>query len=166
MTIAYIGLGSNLENPVNQIITALEELDQVPESEVLAKSSFYLSKPLGPQNQPDYINSAAMLDTSLPAYRLLDHLLRIEKNHGRNRGVDRWQARTLDLDLLIYGREQIDENDLVVPHPEISNRNFVLVPLSEITPDLEIPGKGRIEVLLAETGMADITKIIIDNEPS
>lgn len=164
MTVAYIGLGSNLDNPVKQITTALQELDQVPETEVLAKSSFYLSKPLGPQDQPDYINSAAMLNTSLSASGLLDHLLNIEFNHGRTRGPNRWQARTLDLDLLLYGREQIREKALVVPHPEISNRNFVLVPLAEITPGLDIPGIGSVDALIKKTGMADIKKIKTDNQ--
>lgn len=159
MTVAYIGLGSNLDGPMQQLVRALTELTSLPETTVLAQSSFYQSKPVGPDNQSDYINSAAKLDTSLSADRLLQHLLSIEEKHGRIRGSERWQARTLDLDLLLYAQMQIRKNGLVVPHPEISNRNFVLIPLLEIEPDLKIPGKGRVNELLKKIGMADIEKI-------
>lgn len=166
MTIAYIGLGSNLGNPVQQLDRAISAIQALPGTRLLGQSSFYQSTPLedgthpvvdGPQ--PDYVNAAVMLDTSLTPFRLLEYLLDIETKQGRIRGARRWQARTLDLDLLLYGEERIRTEDLVVPHPEITNRNFVLLPLAEITPDLNIPGKGRVNDLLADIGTADIVKI-------
>lgn len=159
MTIAYIGLGSNLDNPVLQLDSAISALQALPGSRLLEQSSFYQSKPLGNEVQPDYVNATVMLDTSLTAVSLLEYLLHIENKQGRIRGSRRWQPRTLDLDLLLYGEEQIRTEYLVVPHPEIANRNFVLLPLAEITPDLNIPGKGPVNDLLADIGMADIMKI-------
>lgn len=159
MTITYIGLGSNLGDPVQQLEQALSALRTLPGSRLLNQSSFYRSKPLGDAEQPDYVNAAVMLETSLAAARLLEYLQDIEKNQGRIRDSRRWQARTLDLDLLLYGGERIVTDDLVVPHPELANRNFVLIPLAEITPDLNIPGKGRVKDLLADAGMAGIVKI-------
>lgn len=159
MTTAYIGLGSNLDGPVQQLEQAIAALRDLPQTRVLQQSSFYQSKPLGPEQQPDYVNAAVLLDTSLTAFALLEHLQSIENKQGRVRGPVRWQARTLDLDLLLYGDELITTEDLIVPHPEIANRNFVLIPLAEITPDLHVPGQGRVTELLAQTGEADIVKL-------
>ena len=160
MVIAYIGLGSNLNGPVQQLDNAISAIQDLPQSRLLQQSSYYRSKPLGVEQQPDYVNAVVMLETSLTAVVLLEFLQSIEEKQGRVRGPGRWQARTLDLDLLLYGEERISTEKLIVPHPEIANRNFVLLPLAELTPELRIPGKGSVTDLLAETGMADIVKII------
>ena len=160
MVIAYIGLGSNLNGPVQQLDNAISAIQDLPQSRLLQQSSYYRSKPLGEEQQPDYVNAVVMLETSLTAVVLLEFLQSIEAKQGRVRGPGRWQARTLDLDLLLYGEERISTEKLIVPHPEIANRNFVLLPLAELTPELHIPGKGSVTDLLAETGMADIVKII------
>ena len=159
MAIAYIGLGSNLGDSPRQLTDALRELTTLPDTTLVAQSSFYRSKALGQQDQPDYINAAARLETSLPAAVLMQELLRIERQYGRVRGNERWQARTLDLDLLLYDQKQITSADLVVPHPEIAKRNFVLMPLAEIMPDPAIPGLGRVTDMLDKIGRADIEKI-------
>jgi 2-amino-4-hydroxy-6-hydroxymethyldihydropteridine diphosphokinase len=156
---AYIGLGSNLGDPVGQLASGLIDLGALPGTRLVAQSSFYRSKPLGRGEQPDYINAVARLDTTLTADGLMRSLLEIEKRHGRVRGPDRWQARTLDLDLLLYGHERIHSPGLTIPHPEIARRNFVLMPLAEITPDLMIPGLGGVTELLHLIGSADIVKI-------
>lgn len=159
MTLCYIGLGSNLDCPERQIRRALEALAELPETRVLKKSSLYRSRPLGGKNQPDYINAVAQLETTLPALALLHHLQQMESDQGRVRGEERWASRTLDLDLLLYGDGQIRERELVVPHPEIPNRNFVLCPLLEINPDIEIPGEGPAESLLKQTGLSGLEKL-------
>ena len=159
MTIAYVGMGSNLDNPEQHILTAINDLSLIPGTIILAQAPLYRSAALGPGEQPDYVNSAAKLDTGLPAIRLLEHLMQIEEKHGRVRNNGRWQPRTLDLDLLLYGQRQIVEARLVVPHPEIKNRNFVLCPLCDITPELEIPGVGNVSELLAEIGMSDLERL-------
>lgn len=146
--LAYIGLGSNLEQPLDQLQRALSELQQIPRSSLQDKASFYLSSPMGPADQPDFINSVAALHTELPPLDLLDQLQRIEQAHGRERGL-RWGPRTLDLDLLLYGEQVIQNNRLSVPHPGIGERAFVLLPLAELAPDLEIPGLGTVSDLLA-----------------
>ena len=159
MTMAYIGLGSNLGDPARQITDALMELQALTDTRLVAKSSLYRSKPFGRSNQPDYVNAAAMLNTALPAAALMQCLLHIETQHGRVRSDERWQARTLDLDLLLYGQERISTAGLVIPHPEIAQRNFVLLPLAELAPELMIPGQGSVTDLLDRIGMADIEKI-------
>lgn len=136
--IAYIGLGSNLEAPVNQVQTAITELAGIRQSRLLRSSSLYQTAPLGPAGQPDYINAVAALQTSLSADDLLTELQQLENRHQRVRR-DRWGARTLDLDLLLYGDEIIKSERLTVPHPRLGERNFVLIPLLEIAPDLILP---------------------------
>lgn len=159
MTHAYVGLGSNLENPETQLTTALQALAGLPATILLRTSSFYRSRPLGPPGQPDYINAVALIDTTLAPRALLDMMLAIEAVQGRVRDGRRWQARTLDLDLLLYGEEQLNERRLVIPHPEISRRNFVLCPLAEITHDLHIPGLGRVTDLLESVGTDGLERI-------
>jgi len=146
--LAYIGLGSNLEQPLDQLQRALAELQQIPRSSLHASASFYLNSPMGPADQPDYINSVAALHTGLSPLELLDQLQQIEQAHGRERGL-RWGPRTLDLDLLLYGDQLIQNDRLSVPHPGIGERAFVLLPLAELVPDLEVPGLGAISDLLA-----------------
>jgi 2-amino-4-hydroxy-6-hydroxymethyldihydropteridine diphosphokinase len=150
--VAYIGLGSNLENPTHQVETALQTLALLKQSVLLAHSSLYRTRPIGPQNQPDFINAVAALSTTLDAEELLTQLQSIEQAHRRIRGGERWGPRTLDLDLLLYGEMCIDMPHLRVPHPEMANRAFVLLPLSEIAPaDIEIPQLGKVRDLLLKT---------------
>ena len=159
MTRAYIGLGSNLGHPETQLTNALQALAELPSTALVAISSFYRSQPLGPQNQPQYINAVALLETSLAPRELLDKMLDIEQRQGRLRDGRRWQARTLDLDMLLYGDQRLEMDELMVPHPEIPKRNFVLCPLAEITQDLHIPGMGRVMDLLAAVGTDGLERI-------
>lgn len=149
---AYIGLGSNLADPVQQILTALDELCSIPQSQPVARSALYRSAPMGPRDQPDYINAVAAIDTRLNAKHLLDYLQDIEQRHGRVRDGERWGARTLDLDILMYGSEISSDPDLTLPHPGAHERVFVLAPLFSIAPQAEIPGKGRVVDLLHACG--------------
>lgn len=148
--IAYVGLGSNQENPVSQVRRAVHELAALPSSRLYATSRLYRSAPLGPADQPDFINAVAALETRLPADTLLAALQSIEACHGRVRGAVRWGPRTLDLDLLLYGDGVIDAPDLQVPHPGLPQRMFVLYPLNEIAPDLAVPGRGTVRELLQQ----------------
>lgn len=135
---AYIGLGSNLDNPVDQLCRALTELTALPHTTLVVRSPLYRTPPLGPAGQPDYINAVAALDTGLEPLALLDELQRIEQAHHRERTV-RWGARTLDLDLLLYGTAVIELPRLTVPHAEMRNRPFVIFPLLAIAPELILP---------------------------
>ncbi len=145
----YIGIGSNLQQPVEQVKRALLRLAEIPRSQLLGHSPLYRSKPLGPADQPDYINAVAALATELAPLDLLDALQTIESQQGRMRRGERWGPRTLDLDLLLYGDQQITDDRLVVPHPGLGERNFVLYPLYDIAgADLLIPGKGLLGQLL------------------
>lgn len=147
MVVCYIGLGSNLDQPVHQVQQAFAELAALPGCHLQAHSSLYRSAPVGPADQPDFINAVAELHTGLSAHELLDTLQAIEQAHQRLRSRH-WGPRTLDLDLLIYGDAQIDDERLQVPHPEIARRAFVLYPLAEIAPQLVIPGLGTVTDLL------------------
>jgi len=137
-TTAFIGLGSNLDDPIDQVQRALLELAALPQTLLTAHSSLYRSDPVGPPGQPDYINAVAQLDTCLGAEALLDQLQRLEQLHRRRRIV-RWGPRTLDLDLLLFGAEQIDTPRLTVPHPYLNQRSFVIYPLCELQPELTLP---------------------------
>jgi len=148
MVTVYIGLGSNLADPLAQLHRAITELAQLPQSRLQAQSSLYRSAPIGPQNQPDYLNAVVVLETALPPLALLAELQAVEAAHQRMRG-ERWGPRTLDLDLLLYADQIIDLPALTVPHPGLYERNFVLYPLAEIAPGLEIPGFGVLGELLA-----------------
>ncbi|HEY0635615.1 MAG TPA: 2-amino-4-hydroxy-6-hydroxymethyldihydropteridine diphosphokinase [Gammaproteobacteria bacterium] len=136
---AYIGLGSNLDDPLSQVRAALTELAALPQSRLAAVSPLYRTPPLGPADQPDYINAVVALDTDLAPLALLDHLQHIEQQHGRVRGPLRWGPRTLDLDLLLYGERVITSERLTVPHPGVSERPFVIFPLQAIAPALVLP---------------------------
>ena len=141
---AFVGIGSNLNEPIQQIKDALELLDDLPGCHVTRRSSVYRSAPFGPVEQPDFMNAVAELATAVPAEFLLACLQEIERALGREPGGERWGPRAIDLDLLVYGDESIDLPDLQVPHPGISERNFVLLPLREIAPQLVIPGLGQV----------------------
>jgi 2-amino-4-hydroxy-6-hydroxymethyldihydropteridine diphosphokinase len=145
----YIGLGSNLEQPVRQVTDAIEELKQLPGTRLAACSRLYRSRPMGPADQPDYINAVAMMETELEPGQLLDRLQAIEHRHKRIRGR-RWGARTLDLDVLLFGDRVIETARLLVPHPGISERAFVLYPMREIADGgLNVPGLGDLDSLVA-----------------
>ncbi|MDE2139401.1 MAG: 2-amino-4-hydroxy-6-hydroxymethyldihydropteridine diphosphokinase [Gammaproteobacteria bacterium] len=145
---AYIGLGANLNDPAAQLRAAFAELAQLPDTRVTSQSRCYLSKPLGPKDQPDYLNAVAALETRLGPQALMRHLLAIEARHGRQRSPDsRWGARSLDLDLLVYDALVLHTGELTLPHPELHKRSFVLYPLAELAPDLVIPGHGPVRVL-------------------
>ena len=158
MVAAYIGLGSNLDDPADQLQRAFAELGRIPNTALIGYSSLYQSPPMGGLEQPDYINAVARLETSLEPEELLLQLQAIETGHGRIRG-ERWGARTLDLDLLVYGSNIIDAPDLKVPHPGVHERAFVLYPLHEIAPNLEIPGRGLVTKLLENCSSDGLKKI-------
>lgn len=147
---AYIGLGSNLDDPPRQLRAALGALARVPQSRLIAVSALYRNPPLGPVVQPDFVNAVAGMLTLLPARGLLAALKGIEQAQGRRRNAgDRWGPRVIDLDLLVFGSAMIEEDALLVPHPGIAERNFVLFPLLEIAPGLTIPGRGAMADLAA-----------------
>lgn len=143
---AYVGVGSNLDGPADQVRRALDALARLPATSLRAVSSLYRNPPMGPPDQPHYVNAVAELDTELDAAGLLASLHAIEAAQGRLR-ERRWGARTLDLDLLLLGDQRSDTPGLRLPHPGVANRAFVLVPLAEIAPDLEIPGLGAVTEL-------------------
>lgn len=147
MVLAYIGLGSNLDEPLRQIHRAKQALSDLDETSLTSFSSIYSSKPLDGTTQPHYLNAVAKLETTQPPLTLLQALQNIENQQLRERTVH-WGPRTLDLDLLLYGQEQIELPDLHVPHPGIPRRDFVLWPLHELASDLNIPGMGAIQSLL------------------
>ena len=148
MVTAYIGLGSNLEDPRCQLTQAIASLKSLTGCQCLAVSRLYRSKPMGPQDQPDYVNAVMAMETDLPALALLDELQVIEQQQGRVRGDEQWGPRTLDLDLLLYSDQIIDLPRLKIPHPGLHERSFVLYPLYEIAPMLQVPGHGALVELL------------------
>jgi 2-amino-4-hydroxy-6-hydroxymethyldihydropteridine diphosphokinase len=150
MTEVYIGIGSNLDNPLQQVRQAINELRQLADSEYIASSSLYRTSPMGPSEQPDYINAVSLLQTCLAPLDLLNELQAIENTHGRNRDVQRWGPRTLDLDILLYGEKIISDTRLCIPHPGLHERSFVLYPLQDINPDLVIPGYGPLAKLIEQ----------------
>lgn len=146
---AYVGLGSNLQDPGRQVSSALDALAGVPYSHLRRRSRLYCTPPLGPPGQPDYVNAAALLDTGLSPLELLDALQALERSRGRRGGGERWGPRTLDLDLLLFSDRIMNSERLCLPHPEMHRRAFVLVPLADIAPpDLLVPGKGVLNELL------------------
>jgi 2-amino-4-hydroxy-6-hydroxymethyldihydropteridine diphosphokinase len=145
---AYVGLGANVGDPLRQIDAAVTEIGQLPQTQLVSRSSFYRSAPVGPVAQPDFVNAVCAIRTELAALELLRLLLEIEQRHGRVRGALQNGPRTLDLDLLLYGTEEIHAPELTLPHPRMHERAFVLTPLAEIAPQLEIPGHGPVSALL------------------
>jgi 2-amino-4-hydroxy-6-hydroxymethyldihydropteridine diphosphokinase len=154
--VAAIGLGANLNDPAAQVEYALAELDRLPGTRLLARSSLYASAPVGYVDQPDFINAVAQVETTLAPRALLAALLDIEHRHGRERSF-RNAPRTLDLDLLLYGNAHFHEEGLTLPHPRMSARAFVLLPLLEIAPDTVIPGHGRADGWLAGCSDQNVT---------
>ncbi len=147
---AFVGLGGNMGDAEATLRAALEQLDALPGTRLLAASSLYRTAPVGGIEQADFVNAVAQLHTILGPEELLQALFTIERSHGRDRAREqRWGPRTLDLDLLLYGEDEIDVEGLTVPHPRIAERAFVLVPLVEIAPDAVIPGQGKARDVLA-----------------
>lgn len=154
----YIGLGSNIDQPERHVRKALVDLAALPSTRLAGESSLYGSPPLGPRNQPDFVNAVAGLETALTPLVLLGHLQRIERRHGRKR-VQHWGRRTLDLDILLYGAITIEHPQLKIPHPHMHERLFVLAPLNELQPGLTIPGRGNLSRLLDSLYSKDRSRI-------
>lgn len=162
MTRVYLALGSNLASPLQQARAALNALDAVPQTRLVRCSSFYRSRPLGPQDQPDYLNAVAELESALGVEQLLDHTQAIEREQGRERKAHRWGPRTLDLDILLFGNEVINTPRLIIPHYDMKNREFMLYPLAEIAPELVLPDGEPLSRLLTHIDRNGLT--IWDND--
>lgn len=152
MTLVYIAIGSNLASPLEQVNAAIRALADIPDSRVVSVSSLYRTPPLGPQDQPDYLNAAVALETSLTPEALLDHTQRIELQQGRVRKAERWGPRTLDLDIMLFGDAIINSERLTVPHYDMKNRGFMLWPLFEIAPQLHFPDGLALRAALENLG--------------
>jgi len=157
--IAFVGLGSNLADPLVQVRQALMELESIPSTRVTARSSLYRTSPVGYLEQPDFINAVASVQSTLRPHALLSALLVIENRHGRRRAM-RNAPRTLDLDLLLYGEEVLEEDGLTLPHPRLHERAFVLAPLAEIAPGAMVPGRGLVQELLARVDCNGVCRIV------
>jgi 2-amino-4-hydroxy-6-hydroxymethyldihydropteridine diphosphokinase len=144
---AYVALGSNLADPAAQVAAALGRLPGIPGTRLIARSRLWASRPLGPQDQPDFVNAVAGLLTQLDARELLGELQALERAMGRTGPVVRWGPRSIDLDLLAMGSDELSEPTICLPHPGVHERDFVLYPLAELAPELWIPGRGRVEAL-------------------
>jgi len=162
----YIGIGSNLDRPVQHVSDAIRDIDELPETALASVSSFYQSAPVGLADQPAFINAVVQVETVQSPQQLMLLLLAIESRHGRVRGPDeaRNGPRTLDLDILIFNEWRLDEPDLMIPHPRAHERAFVLRPLLEIAPDLYIPGKGLARDFLAAVSEQTIVRLTFDRE--
>ena len=156
---AYVGLGSNLHDPRAQVQRGFEALSTVPKTLLIARSSLYRTPPLGPPDQPDFINAVAGLLTRLDPDELLRELKDREQQLGREPAAVRWGPRIIDFDLLVYGDRRIDAAQLRIPHPGIQARNFVLYPLAEIAPELNVPGAGPVSELLRRAAATQIQKL-------
>jgi 2-amino-4-hydroxy-6-hydroxymethyldihydropteridine diphosphokinase len=159
--IAAVGLGGNVGDVRGALASAIAALGELPGTRLLRASQCYRTPAWGVEAQPDFINAAAMLETTLTPRALLAALLEIERGHGRTRAEDgsRWGPRTLDLDLLVHGQARIDEPGLVVPHPHLHVRAFVLVPLAEIAPGLDVPGRGCVRELLHAVDVSGVVPL-------
>jgi 2-amino-4-hydroxy-6-hydroxymethyldihydropteridine diphosphokinase len=153
---AFIGVGSNLNDPLQQVNNAIALLHELKDTRFLAASRLYCSRPLGPADQPDYVNAVVAVDTHLPPLALLDELQALETRQGRARTGQRWGPRVIDLDLLLYGEQTIATARLIVPHPGLHQRSFVLYPLYDIDPGLNIPGQGPLAELVARCKADDL----------
>ena len=158
MTLAYIALGSNLDDPQQQVLDAMDKLASLPDTRVLQRSRLYRTPPWGVLEQPPFVNAAVQVDTALSPYALLDALLDIEWHAGRVR-AERNGPRTLDLDLLHVEGVQLDDARLTLPHPRMAERAFVLLPLNDLAPALELPGQGVVAELLARLDLAGCERL-------
>lgn len=157
----YIGLGSNIEQPYLQIKNAMLALGSLPETKVLSDSGFFKSKPMGPEDQPDYINAVIELQTTMDAAELLKQCQFIEQQQGRIK-TRHWGERSIDLDILLYQGQKIETDDLTVPHPGICMRDFVYLPLLKLNPGVEIPGKGMLNTIVPSAGIHASKKLNTD----
>ena len=155
---AYIGLGGNLQDPKGHLDQGFEDLAALPHSRLTGRSRLYRSAPMGYLDQPDFVNAVARISTELSPEALLDALLAIEVRHGRRREFPN-APRTLDLDVLLYDALQLTTPRLTLPHPRMGSRAFVLRPLQELAPDLEIPGQGTLSALLAQCAHQQVTPL-------
>lgn len=155
---AYVGLGSNQDGPEERVQRAFTQLAALPRTRLVARSSLWHTPPVGPVEQPPFVNAVAGLLTRLSPRELLDELLAAERVQGRRRDV-RWGPRTLDLDLLVYGSRQVEEPGLIVPHPEMGRRAFVLYPLAEVAPALRVPGQGVVSEMAAAADGAGLQRL-------
>lgn len=151
---AYVGVGSNLDDPAARVLQGCRDLAELADASFAACSGLWRSAPMGPSDQPDFVNAVAAFLTRLEPRELLESLQAVEKARGRERDHARWGPRVLDLDLLVLGGLVVDEPGLRIPHPGIPERNFVLLPLAEIAPHLVVPGMGSVGKLLARLGDA------------
>ena len=156
---AWIGLGANLQQPVAQLKEAIRRVSLLDDITVLATSSFYRTPPWGDDQQDDFVNAVALLDTGLRPLDLLHRLQKIENDMGRTRDQRRWGPRVIDIDLLLCEQQQITSDELTVPHLHLHERAFVLVPIAELDPKTEIPGKGRVDTLLSTIDLNGIELI-------
>lgn len=152
-TLCYLGLGANIDDPVRQLLMAISTLQQHPSITLLQVSSFYGSKPVGPQDQPDYVNAVAAIRTDLSALELLDCLQLLEREQGRIKHRH-WGERCIDVDILLFGNQEIHSERLTVPHSQMALRSFVLLPLLEIAPTLQMPDGRLLSVLAAPVQQA------------
>jgi 2-amino-4-hydroxy-6-hydroxymethyldihydropteridine diphosphokinase len=158
-TLVYIGLGANLAQPVQQLEQAVLALQRIKQTTLAQVSGFYSSKPMGPQDQPDYVNAVAALHTRLAAEDLLTELQQIELEQGRQRKDERWGPRTLDLDILLFGNNVIQTERLIVPHYGMKQREFVLYPLAELNSNLVLPDGTRLTELLTTVPLNGLTRL-------
>ncbi|HEY6450999.1 MAG TPA: 2-amino-4-hydroxy-6-hydroxymethyldihydropteridine diphosphokinase [Steroidobacteraceae bacterium] len=161
---AYVGLGSNLDDPAAQVRRALAALPRLSLTRLVRQSSLYGSRPLGPVAQPDYVNAVAGLITQLEAAAFFGELRALERELGRSAPRERWGPRRIDLDLLVFGRQQQQGPELQLPHPGIVERNFVLYPLAEVAPELALPGCGPVAELAARAGSAGLWRLDSDTQ--
>lgn len=159
----YIGLGSNLGTPVDQLSSALNAMDDLPHTYVDKVSSFYASKPMGPKDQPDYVNAVARIVSGLQPHELLASLQGIEQAHRRERKGERWGPRTLDLDILLFGSLTINSPDLVIPHYGMAEREFVLVPLFELVPNMIMPDGKPLSRWVAQCSLDGLRRLRSSN---
>lgn len=145
---AYVALGSNLGDSKQHLLDAIEALAVLPDTSLIARSRIYRTPPWGKLDQPDFLNAVVALETSREPHDLLDALLNIERAAGRERNGERWGPRTLDLDLLYVAGKAVNSERLTLPHPHIANRAFVLLPLHDVAPELDVPGQGKVADLL------------------
>jgi 2-amino-4-hydroxy-6-hydroxymethyldihydropteridine diphosphokinase len=155
----FVGLGSNLNDPVCQVHNAIREIDEIPEVSLAAISSFYQTAPVGIIDQPPFVNAVVCVHTTLSPHDFLRHLAAIEVSHGRVRG-EKNGPRTLDLDILIFNEWRINDAKLITPHPRMHERPFVLIPLLEIAPEVYIPGKGAAAKALAMLDAGGVQKMV------
>ena len=162
MHTVYIGLGSNQQEPIEQITNALQAIHSLDATRVEHCSSLYHSKPMGPQDQPDYVNAVVNIQTSLPPHSLLKALQTIELEQGRVRKDHRWGPRTLDLDILLFDQLILNTPDLIIPHYGMKQREFVLYPLAEITEDLILPCGEKLETVLKTVARNGLQQMTVD----